>query len=74
MATDLESNRGKSLVIVGRRQPPAVHALVHALNSALGNVGHTVSWNAPLPPTRPSGASALAALREEIAGGRSTRW
>ena len=39
LAADLEKNRGRSLVIAGRRQPAAVHALAAALNSALGNVG-----------------------------------
>ena len=36
--------RGGSIVVAGSRQPPRVHALVHALNSALGNVGQTVEY------------------------------
>ena len=41
-ARDLQSTAGKCLVIAGEQQPPAVHALAHAMNAALGNVGKTV--------------------------------
>ena len=43
-AKDLQAHRGRSLVIAGDAQPPAVHALAHALNQALGNVGQTVTY------------------------------
>ena len=39
MAKDLQASRGKSLVVVGDNQPAVIHALGHAINSALGNVG-----------------------------------
>jgi molybdopterin-containing oxidoreductase family iron-sulfur binding subunit len=42
MAKDLLNAKGKSLVLVGNRQPAAVHLLVNAINDALGNVGQTV--------------------------------
>jgi MoCo/4Fe-4S cofactor protein with predicted Tat translocation signal len=45
---DLKAHRGTSVVIAGDTQPPAVHALAHALNEALGNVGQTVYYTAPL--------------------------
>jgi molybdopterin-containing oxidoreductase family iron-sulfur binding subunit len=41
-AKDLLANRGQSLVVVGHRQPMAVHLLAHAINAALGNGGQTV--------------------------------
>ena len=41
---DLESHRGRSIILAGDQQPPIVHALVHALNHALGNVGATVNY------------------------------
>ena len=41
---DLQAHRGTSLVMAGASQPPAVHALAHAMNRALGNVGQTVVY------------------------------
>ncbi len=46
-------NRGKSLIVAGPTQPAAVHALVHALNASLGNVGNSVSYL----PSRVEGAT-----------------
>ena len=42
------ANKGASLVIAGDQQPPAVHALAHAMNAALGNVGKTVFYTDPI--------------------------
>jgi MoCo/4Fe-4S cofactor protein with predicted Tat translocation signal len=42
IAKDLQAFKGKSAVIVGEHQPPAVHAIAHAINAALGNIGTTV--------------------------------
>ena len=44
LAEDLKKAKGKSLIIAGAEQPPMVHALAHAMNSALGNFGNTVSF------------------------------
>ena len=44
VAKDLQAHRGASLVIAGDSQPAAVHALAHAMNQALGNVGKTVVY------------------------------
>jgi MoCo/4Fe-4S cofactor protein with predicted Tat translocation signal len=44
VAKDLQAHRGRSLVIAGDGQPPAVHALAHAMNQALGNAGTTVVY------------------------------
>jgi molybdopterin-containing oxidoreductase family iron-sulfur binding subunit len=44
VARDLESHRGASAVIAGDGQPPLVHALAHAINEKLGNVGRTVTF------------------------------
>jgi len=44
LAKDLMRNRGHGLVVAGRKQPPVVHALVYAINSALQNIGSTVSY------------------------------
>jgi molybdopterin-containing oxidoreductase family iron-sulfur binding subunit len=67
LAKDLAAARGRSIVVAGPRQPAAVHALVHQLNQALGNVGTTVTY-VQTPRTRPQ----LAQIRElagEMAGG-----
>ncbi len=44
VARDLQRHRGASLVVAGASQPPVVHALVHAMNAALGNTGTTVIY------------------------------
>jgi molybdopterin-containing oxidoreductase family iron-sulfur binding subunit len=63
IAADLQAHRGTSVVVVGDEQPPAVHALAHAINQSLGNVGATVRYQAPaeIVPTEQ-----LAALRELV--------
>jgi MoCo/4Fe-4S cofactor protein with predicted Tat translocation signal len=45
---DLSSHQGSSLVIAGDHQPPVVHALVHAINEKLGNIGKTVFYTDPV--------------------------
>jgi molybdopterin-containing oxidoreductase family iron-sulfur binding subunit len=44
IARDLQAHRGTSLVVAGDAQPPEIHALAHAMNQALGNVGQTVVY------------------------------
>jgi MoCo/4Fe-4S cofactor protein with predicted Tat translocation signal len=39
---DLQANRGTSIVIAGDEQPAIVHAIAHAINTQLGNIGATV--------------------------------
>lgn len=51
-------NLGKSLVIAGESQPPAVHALVAALNDALGNVGRSVTYT-PMSSEQASDSHAM---------------
>src|SRR5262249_55054336 len=48
VAKDLLAHRGRSLVVAGDAQPPTVHALAHAINGALGNVGKTVVYTQPV--------------------------
>jgi molybdopterin-containing oxidoreductase family iron-sulfur binding subunit len=67
VAADLTAHRGKCLIIAGRRQPPHVHALVHALNASLGNVGKTIELR-KRPPRVESGT--LDELAQAITGGQ----
>ena len=48
VAEDLNKHRGASLVVAGDQQPPEVHALTHAINQALGNVGQTLTYIDPI--------------------------
>jgi MoCo/4Fe-4S cofactor protein with predicted Tat translocation signal len=48
IARELQSHRGSSLLIVGDHQPPTVHALAHAINQTLGNIGKTVVYTDPV--------------------------
>jgi MoCo/4Fe-4S cofactor protein with predicted Tat translocation signal len=59
LANDLRDHREKSLIVAGEGQPAVVHAIAHALNDALGNVGKTVTYTAPpefMPPTDRGGS------------------
>ena len=56
LVKDLQRAGAKALVIAGDHQPPAVHALAHAINSRLGSVGTTVRVTAPVE-ARPDGLS-----------------
>jgi molybdopterin-containing oxidoreductase family iron-sulfur binding subunit len=70
IAQDLTAHRGASIVLAGEAQPPAVHALAHAMNQALGNVGTTVTYLLP-PEVVPSDQhAALRELVSDINAGR----
>jgi molybdopterin-containing oxidoreductase family iron-sulfur binding subunit len=68
-AKDLAKAQGKGLVVAGRRQHPAVHALVAVLNDALGNTGKTVRYTKLMDPM-PEGAGGLKTLVDGINGGQ----
>ncbi len=70
VAKDLKANDGKSLVIAGANQPPAVHALVFAINQTLGNIGQTVTFTKPVYDTENSGLNALKTLAADLNGGQ----
>jgi molybdopterin-containing oxidoreductase family iron-sulfur binding subunit len=48
VAKDLRAHRTACVVIAGDSQPASVHALAHAMNAALGNVGRTVVYTDPV--------------------------
>jgi MoCo/4Fe-4S cofactor protein with predicted Tat translocation signal len=63
LVRDLQKHRGASLVVAGDQQPPAVHALAHAMNQALDNVGKTVVYSEPIEANP---ADQMASLRELV--------
>ena len=68
LVEDLKANRGASLVIAGEHQPAEVHALAHAMNAALGNVGKTVQYT-PGPIDRRPHVEAITALATAMQSG-----
>ena len=70
LARDLQAHRGSSVVIVGDEQPPAVHALAHALNQVLGNVGQTVFYTDPIEAAPVDQLSSLKELTADMEAGR----
>ena len=70
MAKDLMEHRGRSVVVPGDNQPPAVHALAHAMNGALGNAGQTVVYADPFTPSEKTQIEQLRELVADIDAGR----
>jgi molybdopterin-containing oxidoreductase family iron-sulfur binding subunit len=70
IAKDLQSHKGASVVIAGDHQPPAVHALAHAMNQALGNAGKTVLYTEPVDANPVNRNESLHELVEDIRRGK----
>ncbi len=70
VAADLRKNRGSSIIVAGYAQPAVVHALVHAMNDALGNHGRTIEITAAAQVNPVDQLDSLETLvREMRAGG-----
>ncbi len=68
-AKDLQTNRGRALLVVGDNQPAAVHAIAHAINARLDAVGQTVNYTEPIDAT-PGKAGQLKELATEMLAGK----
>ncbi len=68
IARDLVEHRGRGLIAVGPAQPPALHALAHALNLALGNTA-TLDWTEDDEPGRGNHADSIRDLAAAMASG-----
>src|SRR5262249_41843723 len=69
VARDLQEHRGSSIVIPGDYQPPEVHALAHAMNHVLGNVGATVTYTDPIEVNPVDPIQSLRELLDDIKAG-----
>jgi len=67
---DLHKHQGASLVMAGDEQPPVVHALAHAMNSTLGNVGKTVFYSDPIEANSVDQTQSLRELVSDIDAGK----
>jgi MoCo/4Fe-4S cofactor protein with predicted Tat translocation signal len=70
IAKDLQAHRGRSLIIPGDHQPPAIHALAHAMNQALGNVGSTVVYTDPVNANPVNQTDSLKELVADMRAGK----
>jgi MoCo/4Fe-4S cofactor protein with predicted Tat translocation signal len=70
VASDLQKERGASLVIAGEQQSAAVHALAHAINAALRNVGTTVYYTEPVEAEPVNHLESLRDLCSEMQAGK----
>jgi len=67
---DLQAHRGSSLVVAGAHQAPVVHAMAHAMNDALGNVGKTLYHIDPVLDNSTNQTQALRGLVKDMNAGR----
>ncbi len=67
---ELFNHQGSGVVIVGSHQPPAVHALAHAMNAQLGNVGKTVFYTDPVDANPINQTESIKDLVADMNGGK----
>ena len=70
IAKDLQAHKGSSIVIAGDHQPPAVHALAHSINQALGNVGKTVFYTELVDANPVNRNESLKSLVDDMRAGK----
>jgi MoCo/4Fe-4S cofactor protein with predicted Tat translocation signal len=70
LARDLQNHRGACVVLAGENQPPAVHALAHAINGALGAAGNTVVYTDSLEAQPENELESLKELVADMSAGR----
>jgi molybdopterin-containing oxidoreductase family iron-sulfur binding subunit len=69
LAADLANHKGAGVILVGRRQEPAVHALAAVLNLVLGANGSTVDYTADTDPDRGPDIESIAELAAAMKSG-----
>jgi len=68
LARDLKQHGGAACVVVGDHQPPTVHALAHAINHVLNNIGTSVVYTEPIEANP---CDQIASLRDLVADMKS---
>jgi len=72
LVADLQANRSACVVVPGDHQSPAVHALAHAMNAALGAPGATVVYTDPVEIAPTDNMASLRDLVADMKAGRVT--
>jgi MoCo/4Fe-4S cofactor protein with predicted Tat translocation signal len=67
---DLRQHLGSSVIIAGDYQPAVVHALAHAINAELGNVGQTVIYTDPINVNPTVQGESLRELAQDMTDGK----
>jgi molybdopterin-containing oxidoreductase family iron-sulfur binding subunit len=67
VARELIGARGQGVIVAGSRVSPSLHALVHALNAALGNHGNTISFTGVADPDEAPLLESIRAFAEGLA-------
>jgi len=70
IAKELQAHRSRSVIIPGDHQPPAVHALAHAMNHAVGNAGNTVFYTDPVNANPVNQMDSLKELVSDMRAGK----
>ena len=70
LTQDLSTHKGSSLVVAGEQQPPVVHALAHAINAKLGNVGKTVFYTDPVDSSPVNQIESIKDLVTDVRAGK----
>ncbi len=70
LISDLIAHRGSSVVIAGDHQPPALHAVAHAINQSLGNIGKTVFYTDAVNANPVNQTESLKDLVADMRGGK----
>ncbi len=70
LVKDLRKHGARALVLAGESQPPAVHALAHAMNDRLGSSGTAVVYTSPVEAGGQDHAASLRELAADMEAGK----